>query len=249
MDGALSRNFAREELEWWHRRYSIQAGWTRALRYSIYRRIELARRRDILELGCGTGVIARELAERTGSSVLAMDSDFGALSYARRSFPAVAWLSGRAGRLPFRDGSLDLVATNYFWLWAGEADSVARECRRVLKPGGVLAALAEPDYSKRADHPDGRTSIRDFLSEDLRARGADPAAGGKLEGTFVRAGFETETGMVDDSISFRDAPELFRQEWELLEKLGYPPGELDSIKADPGARMAMTVCWATGRKR
>lgn len=247
----MSRNLNLQDLAWWHQRYVRQAERTRALRLHLYRRLEIARCKNILEIGCGTGAIAGELAGRTTSDVFGLDNDETALMFAReqKSNKRLVWLSGNAEKLPLGDESLDLIVTHYFWLWAGNPGEVLNECLRVLRPGGKVAALAEPDYSKRIDHPDTHSAIKEFLSDDLRKKGADPDIGGKLKGILSAAGFKVEAGSIKDKVSFQQNPELFRQEWELLEKLGYPADELASIKKDPGERwMMMPVHWAIGRK-
>ncbi len=248
----MSRNLSRTDLSWWHRRYLQQAEWTRTARVHLYRRLEIARCGTILEIGCGTGVISNELVDRTDSAVFGLDNDFTALDFAREqaSNKMLLWLAGDADKLPFADASLDLIVTHYFWLWAKRSDVIINECRRVLKESGRLAALAEPDYSSRQDHPEGRPNIKEFLMSDLKAKGADPAIGKKIEDIFARAGFKTVAGSVCDKTAYGANPELFRQEWKLLERLGYPSEELASIKKQPEEKwITMPIHWAIGRKK
>ena len=40
--------------------------------------------------------------------------------------------------MPFRDGSLDMVFSNLVFQWCNDLDRVLKECRRVLRPGGVV---------------------------------------------------------------------------------------------------------------
>lgn len=251
MNIGLSRNLNLQYLGWWHERYIRQAKWTRALRFNLYRQMEIARCRHILEIGCGTGVIAGELAGRTNSAIYGLDVDLAALVFAREqaSNKRAIWVTGNAEKLPFGDESLDLVVTHYFWLWARRPEMVIDECRRVLKKGGTLAALAEPDYSARQDFPDGQPSVKEFLINDLAKKGADPDIGKNIESLFNNAGFKTDGGSVDDRITFEQNPELFRQEWELLEKLGYPREALESMEVMTDGRwVMMPVHWAIGRK-
>ncbi len=247
----MSRNLNPQYLAWWHQRYARQAEWTRALRFHLYRRLEIARRKNILEIGCGTGVITGELAGRTDSTIFGLDNNAAALRLARikGSNKGPIWIAGKAEKLPFGDESLDLIITHYFWLWVGHPDIVCNECRRVLKKGGKLAALAEPDYSARQDLPGCQPSIKEFLINDLTKKGADPAMGKKLESIFATAGFKATGGSVGDKTTFEQNPELFRQEWELLHKLGYPRQVLESTEImTVGRGMIMPVHWAIGRK-
>lgn len=246
----MSRNLRDSNLAWWHQRYLRQAEWTRALRYHLYRKLEIARCQSILEIGCGTGVITSELAERTNADIYGLDSDRSVLSFfmSGQEKHRVCLTAGDAKALPFNDESFDLIVTHYLWLWIKTPEVALGECHRVLKKEGCLAVLAEPDYSKRIDEPDGHPSIKEFLSQDLKDKGADPDIGGKLKELLSRAELITETEMLNDEINFKNNPNLFRQEWELLEKLGYPSTELVSLKNDHKAKITMPVCWAIGRK-
>ena len=90
---------------------------------------------DVLELGAGTGIASAELASRVGSLVV---SDLGPRMLAR-GLSKHDW-SGvvcRAERLPFRDGSFDLVCGAQMWHWTDAP--AAHEVSRVLRPGGRIA--------------------------------------------------------------------------------------------------------------
>ncbi|MRR08742.1 class I SAM-dependent methyltransferase [bacterium] len=171
----------------WHRRFLAQAEWTRELRYHLYRTLEVARRGMILDLGCGTGVIAAELAGRTMAEVHAADREEPLIAFARREHRdlAVHWQAADAAALPFRGGSFDLVVTQWFWMWAADPGPALAECRRVLAPGGMLAALGEPDYGGRRDETGSYTKLKVPAK-----RGGGRVGGG---GTVKKRKSETET--------------------------------------------------------
>jgi arsenite methyltransferase len=99
-----------------------------------------------VDVGCGTGFPLIELAERLGPSghVHGIDPWAAALTRAREKIASrgtgnVTVHEGVATNLPFPDGSLDLIVSN---LGVNNFDDPAgsmRECRRVAKPGAVLA--------------------------------------------------------------------------------------------------------------
>ena len=95
----------------------------------------------VLDVACGTGVLAREAARRVGGAglVTGLDRNEGMLAMARRIAPAVEWKAGRAEQLPFADASFDAVVSQFGLMFFDDRAQALREMRRVLKPGGRLA--------------------------------------------------------------------------------------------------------------
>jgi ubiquinone/menaquinone biosynthesis C-methylase UbiE len=93
----------------------------------------------VLDVGCGTGTLLRELARRVpAASLTGIDAATGMIAQARARFAGPVYLQGTAERLPFPDASFDLViSTTSFDHWADQRAGLA-ECRRVLAPGGHL---------------------------------------------------------------------------------------------------------------
>lgn len=96
---------------------------------------------DILEIGCGEGVLAIALGQR-GARVVGLDASWPMLNAARTRASGkrtdLALCQGRAERLPFADGSFDLVVAVTILCFVAEAESVFAEVGRVLRPGGRL---------------------------------------------------------------------------------------------------------------
>ena len=65
----------------------------------------------ILDLGCGTGVVARRLRERLGGAarISGLDANADMLAMARTLAPELDWHEGNAMKLPFGDASFELV--------------------------------------------------------------------------------------------------------------------------------------------
>jgi SAM-dependent methyltransferase len=93
----------------------------------------------VLDVACGTGVVAREASKRTGPGgyVAGLDASAGMLAVAGEVCPAVDWRQGAAESLPFADASFDVVASQ-FGLMFMDRDRSLREMLRVLRPGGRL---------------------------------------------------------------------------------------------------------------
>ena len=95
----------------------------------------------VLDVACGTGVLAREAARRVGLSgaVSGLDPAPGMLAVARRSAEVVDWREGVAESLPYADGQFDAVVSQFGLMFFADRVQALREMRRVLRPAGRLA--------------------------------------------------------------------------------------------------------------
>lgn len=97
-----------------------------------------------LDLACGTGDIAFELASR-GARVVAADITPRMLDLATRKPEAASggarFLAGDMMALPFRDECFDVVTTGYGIRNVPAIEPAIAEVRRVLRPGGVFLSL------------------------------------------------------------------------------------------------------------
>jgi SAM-dependent methyltransferase len=98
----------------------------------------------VLDLACGSGHLLQILAQRPASDVSLFGVDFSAaeLALARDVLCERATLcQAKAQHLPFAADSFDDVLSHMALMLMDEAEQVLREVHRVLKPGGVLAAV------------------------------------------------------------------------------------------------------------
>jgi SAM-dependent methyltransferase len=95
----------------------------------------------VLDVACGTGVLAREAVSRVGPTgyVAGVDPDAGMLAVARALAPSVDWREGTAESLPFPDRSFDAVVSQFGLMFFADRHRAIREMLRVLSPGGRLA--------------------------------------------------------------------------------------------------------------
>src|SRR5687768_9630852 len=95
----------------------------------------------VLDVACGTGVVAREAARRVGpaGSVTGLDLNLGMLAVAKRLRPDIVWRQGDAGSLPFDAGAFDAVVSQFGLMFFADRVGAIREMARVLAPGGRLA--------------------------------------------------------------------------------------------------------------
>jgi ubiquinone/menaquinone biosynthesis C-methylase UbiE len=99
----------------------------------------------LLDIGCGTGTLARMLAEREPSlTIIGLDADPGALEQAKTKLAMVdervSLLQGFAQDMPFETATFDLAVSSLFFHHLNRQQKLdsLREIRRVLKPGGRL---------------------------------------------------------------------------------------------------------------
>lgn len=93
-----------------------------------------------LDLACGTGDIAREMASR-GASVTGLDVTYRMLQLARGKTSAVDFVCGDMTCLPFHAAQFDIVSTGYGLRNVPDLSMALREILRVLKPGGLVVSL------------------------------------------------------------------------------------------------------------
>lgn len=96
---------------------------------------------SVLDVACGTGVVAREAADRTAGQgrVVGLDLNPGMLEVAYRLRPEIEWQLGDAGDLPFPDGSFDVVLCQAALMFFDDRARAIREMARVVAPDGTVA--------------------------------------------------------------------------------------------------------------
>jgi SAM-dependent methyltransferase len=98
----------------------------------------------VLDVGCGTGVLAREALRRVGREgrVVGLDLNEGMLAVAARTEPKIEWRQGDAASLPFEDASFDVVVSQFALMYFPDRVASVGEMWRTLAPGGRLAIAA-----------------------------------------------------------------------------------------------------------
>jgi len=108
---------------------------------------EVAAGQRLLDVACGTGVVAVTAARR-GAKVAGLDLTPALVARARENAEiagvAVEFVEGDAEALPYPDAAFDVVLSQFGHMFAPRPAVVVREMLRVLKPGGRLAFSTWP---------------------------------------------------------------------------------------------------------
>jgi len=129
----------------------------------------------VLDVACGTGVLAREALRsvRPSGTVTGLDRNEVMLTVARRVTPAIDWRQGRAEALPFPDGSFNAVVSQFGLMFFEDRAGALKEMWRVLKPGGRLAVAVWDKLEHSPGYADMVTLLKrlfgDKIANELKA--------------------------------------------------------------------------------
>ena len=185
-----------------------------------------------LDVGCGTGVLAREALRRVGQEgqVVGLDLNEGMLAVAARTEPNVEWRQGDAASLPFEDASFDVVVSQFALMYFPDRAASLREIWRTLAPGGRLAiAVWAP-----IEHARGYQILVEIAARQCGHEAADVLAapfvlGDRVElaTLFDASGISgAEVTLHEGSIRFPSVTEFVR-----IEVKGSPLAEMVSDEA------------------
>jgi demethylmenaquinone methyltransferase/2-methoxy-6-polyprenyl-1,4-benzoquinol methylase len=156
----------------------------------------------VLDVACGTGLVAVEAAKILGTAdnITCLDPSAGMLAVARTKL-AAKFVQGRAEALPFPDNSFDFLTMGYALRHVADLEQAFAEYRRVLKPGGKLLIL---EVTKPAG------SISGFFFRVYFGR-VYPF----LSGLFTRS---------------RDAREMMRYYWQTMDACVPPESVVQALR-------------------
>lgn len=191
---------------------------------------------QVLDVACGTGIVARHAAPHVGvrGRVTGLDMNEGMLEVAKKTSadiqPAITWQRGDASDLPFSDTAFDVVLCQQGLQFFPDRAAALREMRRVLKPEGRLAmSILRP-----IEHNPGWALLADVLEGHI-----GPDAGAMMRSPFASlsaddlrnlitgAGFREVTLTIGiGPVRYPTAEEFVRQE-AASSPLAGPIGALD----------------------
>lgn len=109
---------------------------------------------SVLDVGCGTGVLARAARRRVGAGgrVAAVDPNDGMIAVARRSDESIDWRPGTAESLPFDDRSHDRTASQFAAMFFTDRERSLDEMARVTRPGGSVTIATWASLDRTAGY-------------------------------------------------------------------------------------------------
>ena len=216
----------------------------------------------VLDLACGTGEILRRVrAEFEPRLAVGVDLFPGHL---RRADPPVVHGDGFA--LPFADRTFDLVLVRHVMQALPDPVGLLKEARRVLRPGGLVHAVAEDYFGLFFDDPDDQGTTYHFpqVSPLFQPEGTDLLQGRRAPRHMEEAGLEVvgvEPLLVDNRDGDGEALARVFEHWrdgyakKLAALLGVPETEtvrrfdrMASLSRDPARYTAWLLFVATGRR-
>src|SRR5262245_46752354 len=137
---------------------------------------DVAGAQSLLDVACGTGIVARTAAERLGpESVVGLDANPAMLAVAARVRPDMSWREGDAQALPFTDDEFDVVVSQGALMFFGDRVAALREMGRVSASGTVVVQVPG-----RLDHSAGYKTLA-----EVARRHAGPEVVDLLNGYFA----------------------------------------------------------------
>jgi len=201
-----------------HQRFVQQTRWTHAIANHLFQHIDLKSSSIILEIGCGTGAVLQGFLQLARSRYVGLDINPDYLSYFSHQQPQSRLILGDGHYLPLEDDCCDVCLCHFLLLWVQDPSSVMREMCRVTRTGGIVMAIAEPDYGGRIDYPPELSPLGKWQMDSLSQQGADPNIGRKLRALFSNCGLiEVEAGVLGGEWKSSFSPQEFNSEWETLQ--------------------------------
>ncbi|HEV7758414.1 MAG TPA: methyltransferase domain-containing protein [Acidimicrobiales bacterium] len=182
----------------------------------------------VLDVACGTGIVARTAADRVGPGgrVVGCDLNEAMLTVARRVRPDLDWRQGDVGELPFPDGGFDAVLCQMALMFFPDRVRALAEMGRVAAPGAPVAVCVPAGLD---DQPAYRALVevaeRHAGPEALALLGTYWACGdlAELTGWFRSAGLEVADTVTRTGVArFASADDLVATEVEgspLIERI------------------------------
>lgn len=171
----------------WEERFRTQLKWTKELRFYLYNKISLSKiKGDLLEIGCGTGELLKEIGLNYPITLHGIDIDEERVNSTKKNLKSHD-IKADIKKMDILDNSFpeerfDIIITNYLFLWIKDLETCFEQIYRILKKKGFLLIFGEPDYGGLIEHP--KSGLRGAIIANLLNLRADAKVGRKLNTYF-----------------------------------------------------------------
>ena len=176
----------------------------------------------VLDVGCGTGIVARRAAPMVApdGAVVGLDPNEGMLAVARTATQgeaeSIEWRRGEAAEIPFPDGSFDVVVSQQALQFVTDPAAAFREIRRVLDPDGRVGLAVWRPIEFNRIYATVADALERHVSDEAAAMMRSPFSSwdvSELRGIVREAGFPDVTVTIGiGSMRYPSAGELIRRE-------------------------------------
>ncbi len=174
---------------------------------------------NVLDVACGTGIVACLALQKVGDtgSVTGLDINAGMLTVARSTHPnTIEWHEAGADKMPFSDGTFDVVFCQMGLQFMEDRPAALKEMYRVLNPGGRVIL----------NMPGPACRVFQIMAEELEYSISPEAKGfvyrvfclnetDKIRQLLLDAGFHTPDLRADYKVLSLPAPEEFL--WQYIQ--------------------------------
>ena len=196
--------------------------WSACFGLMLLEHVPLGRNLKVLDVGCGSGFPALELAQRLGPTCTVVGLDPWEAALERARFKARVWgvknvelVQGDAIAMPFADAHFDLIVSNLGLNNFRDPAATLAECRRVMKPAAKLALTTNLQghmaefygIFESTLHSLNQTAALDSLRQHIAHRATVEGIGALLARNRLRVTKVRETASV---MRFSDGSALLR---------------------------------------
>lgn len=236
----------------WNYERNLVPAFTDPWAADLVQAVGLAPGERVLDVGCGTGIVARHAAARVGSGgeVTGIDVNPAMLAVAGEVTadldPPIVWKEAAADDLPFADASFDAVLCQQAVQFFPDVPAALAEMHRVLAPGGRLGVST----CRSIDHQPGYAALAEVVTRHAGVEAGEiirsPYALGepsRLRALVAAAGFDHVRTRLDFTTFRAPSPQALLQAESSSSPLGDLVAQLDRdvldrLLADLGVALA-----------
>ncbi|MCH9693455.1 MAG: methyltransferase domain-containing protein [Gammaproteobacteria bacterium] len=206
--------------------------------------VDGARIRDgshVLDVACGTGVLARSALARAGASgrVVGADPAPGMLAVAKEIEPAINWLLCSAESLDVDDAAFDCIVSQFGMMFFEDRRQSADEMYRALKPGGSIAIAVW----RSVEHNPAYADVISVLEDQVGTAAADALRlpfglgdAGEVTAVLESSGFaEVSVDAMTETATFPSSRQMVEAElrgWLPLFDIFLSEDKIDEVLAE-----------------